>query len=91
MLTGAHDGRVDPMHSRKFAARMQAATRGSAPVLLLENDRSGHGIGTALDVRIETIVDVYAFLFWQLGMKVTSVPNRAQMQPQPTTGLPGSP
>src|SRR5439155_17427665 len=33
-LTGEHDPRVDPMHSRKMTARMQAAVRGRSPVLL---------------------------------------------------------
>ena len=34
MLTGATDGRVNPMHSRKFAAALQAATNSNRPILL---------------------------------------------------------
>ncbi len=67
-LTGDNDGRVDPMNSRKMTARMQTATHGGRPVLLRTSANSGHGIGTALDERIEQEADVYAFLFDQLGM-----------------------
>jgi prolyl oligopeptidase len=65
-LTGANDPRVNPMHSRKMTARLQAA--GARTVLLRTSATSGHGIGTSLDERIEQEVDVQAFLFDQLGM-----------------------
>ncbi len=65
-LTGANDPRVDPMQSRKFTARLQAANPGGV-VLLRTSDSSGHGLGTALSEQIEEKVDVYAFLFAQLG------------------------
>ncbi|MBE2216108.1 MAG: S9 family peptidase [Opitutaceae bacterium] len=64
-LTGANDPRVDPMHSRKMTARLQAA---GATCLLRTSANSGHGIGTALSARIEETVDVDAFLFSQLGV-----------------------
>ena len=68
-LTGANDPRVDPMQSRKMTARLQAATSSaSAPILLRTSADTGHGGGTALDERIEQYVDVYAFLFHQLGV-----------------------
>ena len=67
-LTGANDPRVDPMQSRKMTARLQAATAGSGTVLLRTSVSSGHGIGTALSETIEQEVDVYAFLFNQLGI-----------------------
>jgi prolyl oligopeptidase len=70
LLTGANDPRVDPMHSRKMTARLQAATAGGAPVLLRTSAGSGHGLDTALSARIEEEVDVFAFLFAQLGVKV---------------------
>jgi prolyl oligopeptidase len=69
-LTGANDPRVDPMQSRKMAARLQAATASPAPVLLRTSASSGHGLDTSLSERIEEQVDVYAFLFAQLGVKV---------------------
>lgn len=51
LMTGANDGRVNPLHSRKFAAALQAAGSGG-PVLLRTSDKSGHGIGSSLDERI---------------------------------------
>jgi len=68
-LTGANDGRVDPMNSRKMTARLQAASHSGRLILLRTNASSGHGIGTALGERIEEDADVFAFLFDQLGMK----------------------
>ncbi|HSD67050.1 MAG TPA: prolyl oligopeptidase family serine peptidase [Vicinamibacteria bacterium] len=68
--TGANDPRVDPMHSRKMAARLQAATGGRSLVLLRASASSGHGIGTALDERIALEADVWAFLLAQLGVEV---------------------
>ena len=69
-LTGANDPRVDPMQSRKMTARLQAAGGPDAVVLLRTSASSGHGMGTALSERIEEAVDVYAFLFAQLGVAV---------------------
>jgi prolyl oligopeptidase len=68
MLTGATDGRVNPLHSRKFAAALQAATSSSNPILLRTNKTSGHGIGSSLDERIAEQTDELSFLFGQLGM-----------------------
>ena len=67
-LPGATHPRVDPMHSRKRPARLQAATSGAGTVLLRTSSETGHGIGTPLDLAIEESVDVYAFLFHELGM-----------------------
>jgi prolyl oligopeptidase len=67
-LTGAHDPRVDPMQSRKMTARLQAV---GAPVLLRTSAESGHGIGTSRSQRIEEDVDVYAFLFSELGVPLS--------------------
>jgi prolyl oligopeptidase len=68
MLTGATDGRVNPMHSRKFTAALQAATSSERPVLLRTNKTSGHGIGSSLDERIAEQTDELTFLFDQLGV-----------------------
>jgi prolyl oligopeptidase len=68
MLTGATDGRVNPMHSRKFAAALQASTASSRPILLRTSANSGHGIGSSLTERIAQQTDELAFLFNQLGM-----------------------
>src|SRR5436305_8700432 len=68
MLTGATDGRVNPLHSRKFAAALQAATSSDIPILLRTNKTSGHGIGSLLDERIAEQSDELSFLYDQLGM-----------------------
>jgi prolyl oligopeptidase len=69
-LTGANDPRVDPMQSRKMTARLQAATGSAARVLLRTSAGSGHGLDTSLSERIEEYVDVYSFLFAELGVPV---------------------
>ncbi|HEY3779047.1 MAG TPA: prolyl oligopeptidase family serine peptidase [Rhizomicrobium sp.] len=68
MLTGATDGRVNPMHSRKFTAALQAATGSKRPILLRTSANSGHGIGSSLSERIAEQTDMLDFLFDQLGM-----------------------
>ena len=67
-LTGANDPRVEPWHSRKMTARLQAAQAGDAPILLRTSDTSGHGLDTALSEEIEEETDVVSFLFAQLGV-----------------------
>jgi prolyl oligopeptidase len=69
MTTGATDGRVNPMHSRKFTAAMQAATSSGLPILLRTNMHAGHGIGSSLADRIAEQTDMLCFLFDQLGMQ----------------------
>ncbi len=73
MMTGEHDGRVNPAHSRKMTARLQAATSSGHPVLLRTSSSSGHGVGTALNEYVEQLADVYAFLIEQLGIDYTQV------------------
>ncbi len=70
MTTGDNDGRVNPAHSRKMVARLQAANPGGRPILLRTSSASGHGIGTALSEAIEQTADEYAFLFNELGVPV---------------------
>ena len=70
MATGETDGRVNPAHSRKMTARLQAATNSGKPILLSINAHAGHGIGSALSIRVNQQADVYAFLFDQLGMQL---------------------
>jgi prolyl oligopeptidase len=70
MATGETDGRVNPAHSRKMIARLQAATGSGRPVFLSINAHAGHGIGSALSIRVNQEADIYAFLFDQLGMKL---------------------
>jgi prolyl oligopeptidase len=74
MLTGATDHRVNPMHSRKFTAALQAATTSGYPILLRTSMKSGHGIGSSLSERIAEMSDELSFLFDQLGMKWHKAP-----------------
>ena len=66
--TGANDPRVDPLHSRKMTARLQAATNSGLPVLLRAEAGTGH-VGTPLKTRNELSADIYSFLFDQLYVK----------------------
>jgi len=72
MMTGANDGRVNPMQSRKFTAALQAATSSDRPILLRTSATGGHGIGASLDERIGQATDWNMFLFDQLGMDVAA-------------------
>lgn len=76
-LTGANDPRVDPMQSRKMTARLQAASPGTL-TLLRTNAEAGHGIGSSLAQRIEEGVDVYSFLFRELGVQYQPAKNIAR-------------
>jgi prolyl oligopeptidase len=69
MATGETDGRVNPMHSRKMIARLQAASNSGRPIYLSINAHAGHGIGSSLSIKVNQTADTYAFLFDQLGMK----------------------
>jgi prolyl oligopeptidase len=71
LMTGANDGRVNPMQSRKFTAAMQAATKSNLPVLLRTSATSGHGMGSALSEKIDQQADMLGFLYDQLGMSWT--------------------
>lgn len=67
-ITGDGDTRVAPLHARKMAARLQAATASDKPVLLLYDTKSGHSGGRPLGKQIEEETDWLSFLFWQLGI-----------------------
>jgi prolyl oligopeptidase len=74
MMTGANDGRVNPLHSRKFTAALQAASISGLPILLRTNKTSGHGIGSSLDERIAEQTDILTFYFDQLRVKYPPKP-----------------
>ncbi|MDA1222704.1 MAG: prolyl oligopeptidase family serine peptidase [Planctomycetota bacterium] len=67
VMTGDHDDRVLPGHSYKFAARLQAAQAGDAPVLLRVTRKAGHGAGKPTKLRIEEAADRLAFLGLTVG------------------------
>ena len=70
LITAAEsDTRVDPLHARKFAARLQAANGAETPVLLRVETRAGHGAGKPITKVVEEQADIWTFLFWQLGIE----------------------
>jgi prolyl oligopeptidase len=70
LATAESDTRVDPMHARKMAARLQAATSSDRPVLLRLEARAGHGAGKPLNKVLDELTDTWTFVFWQLGVEV---------------------
>jgi prolyl oligopeptidase len=67
-VTGDGDTRVAPLHARKMAARLQAATVSDRPILLLYDTKSGHSGGRPVNKIIEENTDILSYLFWQLGV-----------------------
>ncbi|MGC9395588.1 MAG: prolyl oligopeptidase family serine peptidase [Anaerolineae bacterium] len=68
ILTGDHDDRVMPAHSYKFAAALQAAQQGDAPVLIRIQTKTGHGPGKPTAVLIQERADMWAFVAQALKM-----------------------
>ena len=66
--TAEGDTRVDPLHARKMAARLQAEAGSERPVLLRIESRAGHGAGKPISKRVDEAALVYTFLLWQLGV-----------------------
>ena len=69
ITTGDHDDRVVPGHSYKFAAALQSAQAGDAPVLIRIETRAGHGAGKPTTMLIEEAADVLAFLIRALDVE----------------------
>src|SRR4029079_9130137 len=68
ITTADHDDRVWPGHSFKFAAALQAAQAGTAPILIRIETKAGHGAGKPTSKLIEETADRWAFLTKTLGM-----------------------
>ena len=66
ITTGEEDARVDPMHARKMAARLQAATPGGTVLLRVER-RAGHGMGKPVSKVLPEETDVWSFLLAHIG------------------------
>ena len=67
ITTGDHDDRVVPGHSFKFAAALQAAQAGDAPVAIRIDTDAGHGVGKPVSKLIDERADVLAFLEMTVG------------------------
>ena len=73
VTTADHDDRVVPAHSFKFAAALQHAQGGDAPILIRIESKAGHGAGKPTSKRIDEAADTYAFLFWNTDTKYKPV------------------
>lgn len=67
METGDNDPRVNPAQSRKFAARLQAASSSQNPILLRTFANAGHASSSSADLQ-QQFADAYTFLFQELGV-----------------------
>jgi prolyl oligopeptidase len=70
LATAESDTRVDPMHARKMAARLQAATASGRPVLLRLEAQAGHGAGKPLTKVLDELTDTWTFVFSEVGVEV---------------------
>jgi prolyl oligopeptidase len=76
LATAESDTRVDPLHARKMAARLQAATTSDHPVLLRLESRAGHGAGKPVSKVLEELVDTWSFVMAELNVSVNGSSGR---------------
>jgi len=67
LVSGDSDTRVAPLHARKMAARLQAASASGRPVLLHYDTKAGHSSGKPVSRQIDDTTDELVFLLWQVG------------------------
>jgi len=70
LISGDADNRCNPMHARKMAARLQAASSSGFPILLDYRPAWGHMPVQPLSTKIEALTDRLAFLCHELGVAV---------------------
>lgn len=71
VTTADHDDRVVPAHSFKYIARLQELPTGPMPTLIRIDTKAGHGAGKPTAKLIDEYTDVWSFLFYHLGMKMS--------------------
>ena len=69
VTTADHDDRVVPAHSFKYAATLQNSNIGNKPHLIRIESNAGHGSGKPLDKAIDEVVDIYSFIFYNMGIE----------------------
>jgi prolyl oligopeptidase len=67
-MSADHDDRVDPMHARKFVARVQLATGYAPSTWLRIEQHAGHGGADQVAKSIASSADQVAFLMSALGV-----------------------
>lgn len=70
VTTADTDDRVVPSHSFKYAAAIQYAQGGNAPVLIRIEMRAGHGAGVPTEKAIQSYADQWSFLLDNLNMEL---------------------
>ncbi|AKV03244.1 Prolyl endopeptidase [Labilithrix luteola] len=66
--TAESDSRVDPMHARKMAARMQEVQKDpTRPILIRIETKAGHGAGKPVTKLADELADELSFLLHELG------------------------
>jgi prolyl oligopeptidase len=68
ITTADTDDRVVPHHAMKYAAAMQEAQKGDAPILIRIEKDAGHGLGKPVSKIIDEHSDIYSFLYTHLDM-----------------------
>jgi prolyl oligopeptidase len=66
LLSADSDDRVDPLHARKFAASLQAASTGGVVLLRIEQ-HAGHGGADLVRAWVESLSDEYAFALSEMS------------------------
>ncbi len=69
VITADHDDRVVPAHSYKFISTLQEKQQGDNPVLIRIETMAGHGSGKPTSKIIEEYADVWAFVFYNMGIE----------------------
>ncbi len=72
LYAAVSDSRVDPLHARKMAAALQAASVSDYPILLRMEEEAGHGIGKPLYKQVAEYADTWTFLFSQLNLPLAA-------------------
>ncbi len=68
LITAAiNDSRVMAWQPAKFAARLQAADKGTKPLLFLTDYEAGHGVDNTRQTGRRNTIDVMSFILWQTG------------------------
>jgi hypothetical protein len=90
LVSADHDDRVDPLHARKMAAALQAASASDNPVLLWTQRNAGHSGASSFDDYLTQSTDTLSFLAHETGLVIpervrSAAPSRRPPVPPPST------